>query len=518
MPEIDLKEFETRVTTRTLRPADFDAVVALQQKCFPGMPTWSKAQFESQIEHFPEGQVCVECDGLMVASSSSLIVDYDLYSDWHDWKSVADGGFIRNHDPNGDVLYGIEIMVDPEYRGMKLARRLYEVRKQLVRDRNLKGIVIGGRMPGYSKHKDAMSAHEYVQDVEDKTLYDPVLTTQLANGFELKQLIPDYLPTDEDSGGWATHMEWVNVDYRPYKKRSMRAVQIVRLAAVQYQMRSVRSFDEFAKQCLFFVDTASDYKSDFLVFPELFTTQLLSLVDARRPGEAARKLAEFTPQYLELFTDLAVKYHVNIVGGSAFNVEDGWLYNIAYLFRRDGTLGKQYKLHITPAEWKWWGVVGGDKVEVFDTDCGRISIQICYDVEFPEISRVAARKGAQIVFVPFNTDERMGYLRIRNCAMARCIENHQYVVLSGCVGNLPQVRNADIHYAQSGIFTPADISFHRDAIAAECTPNVETIVMQDVDIELLRRHRYKGTTTNWRDRRRDLYRVMFKDGEGEITV
>ncbi len=518
MEPIDTAEFETRIITRPLTAADYEAVCRLQLRCFPGMLTWKREQFDSQIEHFPEGQICIEIDGEIVASSASLILDYDLYSEWHDWKTVADAGYIRNHSPNGDMLYGIEIMVDPEYRGMKLARRLYAARKQLARDRNLKGIVIGGRIPGYTKHKDTLSAHDYVQKVEDKSLYDQVLTAQLSNGFELKQLIPDYLPADAASSGWATHMEWVNVDYKPFKNRAIRAVQSVRLATIQYQMRAVKSFEEFEQQCQFFVDTASDYKCDFLLFPELFTTQLLSLVDARRPSVAARALAEFTPRYLELFTDLAVRHHVNVIGGSSFAVENGVLYNIAYLFRRDGTIGKQYKLHVTPAEWKWWGVTGGHKLEVFDTDCGRINIQICYDVEFPELTRIAAKKGAQILFVPFNTDERMGYLRVRNCAMARCIENHVYAVLSGCIGNLPSVRNADIHYAQSGIFTPADIAFSRDAIAAECTPNVETMVLQDLDIEALRRHRYKGTTTNWLDRRNDLYRVSYREDDQDLVV
>jgi hypothetical protein len=118
-----------------------------------------------------------------------------------------------------------------------------------------------------------------VQAVEAKSLYDPVLTAQLANDFELKQLIRDYLPTDEDSAGWATHLEWTNVDYRPFKKRSMRPVQIVRLASVQYQMRAIREWEEFERQVQFFVDTASDYKCDFLVLPELLTVQLLSIED-----------------------------------------------------------------------------------------------------------------------------------------------------------------------------------------------------------------------------------------------
>ena len=127
--------------------------------------------------------------------------------------------------------------------------------------------------------------------------------------------------------------------------------------------------------------------------------------------------------------------------------------------------------------------------------------------EFPEISRIAVRKGAQIIFVPFSTDERYAYLRIRYRAHGRCIENHVYVAIAGTVGNLPSVDNVDIQYAQSGIYTPCDIPFTRDAISSECTPNIETAIVDDVDIELLRRHRQTGSVLNWRDRRADLYDV-----------
>jgi predicted amidohydrolase len=247
-----------------------------------------------------------------------------------------------------------------------------------------------------------------------------------------------------------------------------------------------------------------------VALPELFTLQLLSLTKESRPGNAARQLAKFTPQYLELMTKLAVRYAINIIGGSNFKVENGRLFNVAYLFRRNGTICEQPKLHITPTEKRWWGVEGGDSLDVFDTDRGRVAIAICYDVEFPEVARVAAKKGAQILFVPFNTDSRPAYVRVRTCAQARCIENHLYVVISGCTGNLPQVENADIHYAQSAILTPVDVSFARDGVAAECEPNVETLIVQDLDIELLRRHRYSGATQNWNDRRRDLFTLQFK--------
>ena len=515
MTELDLKSFEWKTAVRPLKIEDFDALVEMQLLCFPGMHPWQRDQIESQISTFPEGQLVVEIDGRLAASSCSLILEYDANMAWHDWKKVADGGYIRNHNSKGDTLYGIEIMVHPDFRGMKLSRRLYDARKQLCRERNISRIIIAGRIPGYHKVADNMTAREYVEDVMDKTLYDPVLTAQLANGFVLQGLIPNYFPSDAASCGYASFLEWLNLDYQKgAKRRYGHTTELVRLAVVQYQMRTIDDFSDFAMQCEFFIDTASEYKSDFVLFPELHTTQLLSFAPTERPGQAARRLAEFTPQYLDFFTEMAVKYDVNIIGGSHFVLEDEYLYNVSYLFRRDGTLGKQEKIHITPSERKWWGVTPGRKVNVFDTDCGPIAILICYDIEFPELVRIAAQKGAQIIFVPFNTDTRHGYLRVRNCALARCTENHIYVAVAGCTGNLPFVENSDIHYAQSAIFTPADAEFARDATAAECNANIETMIIHDVDVEQLRRHKIAGSVQNWNDRRRDLYKVVYQeDGE-----
>ena len=512
MAPLDLKEYEWKIQVRPLTMDDFDALVAMQAKCFPGMQTWSREQLESQLQIFPEGQLCIEIDGQLAASSSSLVVEYDPALEWHNWHAIADHGYIRNHNRKGDTLYGIEIMVDPEYRGMKLSRRLYDARKELCRQRNLARIVIAGRIPGYHKHADELSARQYVEKVVEKEFFDPVLTAQIANGFTLLGLIPNYLPSDGDSRGYATYLEWRNLDYQQgAKRRYHHWVEPIRLCVVQYEMRRVAGFDEFAQQCEFFLDVASDYKSDFVLFPELFTTQLLSCVEATRPGLAARQLAEFTPEYLEFFGEMAVKYDLNVISGSQFVVEEGTLYNVSYLFGRNGSIGKQYKIHITPSERRWWGVSPGKTVEVFETDCGPVAIQICYDIEFPELTRIAAQKGAQIIFVPYNTDTRHGYMRVRNCALARCVENHVYVAISGCTGNLPFVENADIHYAQSGIFTPADAEFARDAVAAECNPNVETVIIHDVDLELLRRHRDSGNVQNWNDRRTDLYRVVYQE-------
>jgi predicted amidohydrolase/ribosomal protein S18 acetylase RimI-like enzyme len=507
MTGTDITSFEKNISVRPLQLQDYEQITAIQLKCFPGMKPWTREQIQSQISLFPEGQVCIEYQGRIVASSSSLILDFAMYDEWHSWREIADAGFIRNHDPHGNTLYGIEIMVDPDFRGMKLARRLYDARKKLAREKNLMRIVLGGRIPGYIQYKDQMTAREYVERVINKSLVDPVLTTQLSNGFVLKRLLGSYMESDRESLGYATLLEWTNLDYQPDRTRKFVPQKPVRILAVQYMMREIRSFDDFARHTEYFVDVASDYKSDFILFPALFTTQLLSFLPSQRPGEAVRKLAEFTPQYLDLFSRLAIKYDVNIVGGSIFTLEGDRLYDASYLFKRNGGIGKQEKLHITPDERRWWGVEPGTSIEVFDTDRGRISIQPGYDIAFPEVSRIAVARGARIIFVPFCTDERYAYLRVRYCAQARCVENHVYAAIAGTVGNLPSVDNIDVQYAQSGIYTPSDIPFSRDGVSSECTPNIETVIVDDVDLELLKPQHQTGSVVNWHNRRGDLYEV-----------
>jgi len=506
--KIKLKDFEKSIKVRQLILDDYQNIIKLQEKCFPGMKTWTIEQFSSQINIFPEGQIAVEYNGVIVASSSSLIVDFTVYSDWQDWQIIADKGFITNHNFEGNTLYGIEIMVSPGYRGLKLARRLYNARKEVAKKYNLEKIIIGGRIPGYYKNSKKLSAKQYVEKVVSKELYDTVLTTQISNGFVLKRLIPNYLPNDKESLGYATFLEWTNYEFIPEPKQRLSIKTLIRTCVIQYQMRKLKSFDDFASYCEYFIDVASDYKCDFILFPELFTTQLLSFIKNVRPGLATREIAKFTPQYLKLFSKLSIKYNINIIGGSHLTLENDCLYNISYLFHRNGKIDKQYKIHITPNEKKWWGIKPGNEVNVFNTDCGKVSILICYDIEFPELTRIAVKKGAQIIFVPFCTDERYAYLRVRYCSQARCIENQVYVAISGSVGNLPSVENMDIQYSQSAIFTPSDIPFSRDAIAAECTPNIEMLIFEDLDLSLLKGARHSGSVLNLKDRRKDIYKLF----------
>lgn len=293
---------------------------------------------------------------------------------------------------------------------------------------------------------------------------------------------------------------------------------IARLCVVQYPMRAIDGFDAFARGCARYVGTAAEYGADFVVFPELLTTQLFTALPLDEPAAMARALDRFTEPYLDLFTGLAVRHGIDIVGGTHLLVEDGVLRNVAFLFLRDGSVERQVKIHPTPHEVEVWGVAGGNGVRVFDTGRGRVAILICYDAEFPELARIAAHKGAEIVFVPYNTDLRSGHLRVAYCAHARAIENHFYMALSGACGAMPLGEATEFYYARSAILTPSDIGFPPDGIAAQCDPGVDGVAFQDVDLALLRRHKTAGSVRNWRDRRRDLYAVHYDDGAETLDV
>ena len=269
------------------------------------------------------------------------------------------------------------------------------------------------------------------------------------------------------------------------------------------------------------VDVAADYEADFILFPEMFTLMLLSAEEKElSPLESIERLSEYTPRIREALSEMALRFNINIIGGShPTRMEDGDIHNVAMVCLRDGSIHEQEKIHPTPNEAYWWNIHGGDSVDVIQTDCGPVGVLICYDSEFPELARRLADEGARIIFVPFCTDSRQGYMRVRYCAAARAIENQVYVVMSGNVGNLPNVANMDIQYAQSCILTPCDFPFARDGIAAEASENVETLTISDVNLADLAWARAEGTVRNLADRRFDLYRIEWeqKGSGGDAT-
>ncbi|MGE5233207.1 MAG: carbon-nitrogen hydrolase family protein [Acidobacteriota bacterium] len=280
----------------------------------------------------------------------------------------------------------------------------------------------------------------------------------------------------------------------------------LRVGSLQYYIRPVKSFDQFAEQVRGLVETAADYRCRLVVFPEYFTVQLLTLGDVRRPiREQVRDLAKQLPAVAELLGDLARKSGLYVVGGSIPAVdadEPGRVFNQSMIFSPTGAVGIQRKLHLTRWESEEWEMSPGSRLRLFETELGALAVTICYDVEFPELAREAARRGALLLVVPSCTDDRHGYLRVRYCAHARAIENTMYVVQASTVGSLPMVPAVSLNYGQAAILTPSDFPFSRDGILAEGIPNQETMVLGDLNLETIVEARRDGTVLPLRDSQR----------------
>ncbi len=469
---------------------------------------WKEERILNLLTIFPEGQICVKANDKVVGVALSIIVDYARFGDDHNYEQITGNYTFSTHDPFGTVLYGIEVFIQPNYRGKRLARRLYNARKELCEKLNLKSIIAGGRLPNFSQFAATLSTKQYIEKVKAKEIYDPTLSFQLSNDFHLIKILKDYMPGDSESLDYAALIEWNNIYYETKKKLIGNKISNVRLGLIQWQMRSFKDFDAVCEQIEFFVDAASGYECDFILFPEYFHAPLMAEYNHMVASEAVRKLADYTQKLKQKFVEFAIKYNANIITGSMPYIRNGKLLNIGFLCHRNGLTEQYEKIHVTPDEKTSWGMSGGNFLQTYETDCGKIGILICYDVEFPELSRILADEGMKILFVPFSTDTQSGYMRVRLCAMARAIENECFVAIAGSVGNLPKVHNMDIQYARSAVFTPSDFSFPHDSIKSEATPNAEMTLIVDVDLDLLKDLHYYGSVRTLTDRRNELYTVQ----------
>ncbi|MGS4946128.1 GNAT family N-acetyltransferase [Meridianimarinicoccus sp. RP-17] len=507
-----------RLEIRTAEPRDVPGIVELSRRVYADQGPYTHGQIAGQINAFAKGTFVALYDGQVAGYAATLRVTQARVMAQHTWDEVTGAGYASQNNARGDWLYGIEVMVDPAHRRLRLGKRLYQARERLCIDLGLRGIAFGGRLPGFRRHrKTHPDPQAYIDAVRGGDLRDPVMAFQMKAGFMPAHALPRYAPEDKASGGHAALMLWHNPYYEdPDAAQPITRTdpEVVRVAAVQLQARTLRDTDQFYANVDYFVNIASEYGADFVVFPEHFTLQLLSCEATELPPEQAiQRTSDHTAEFVERLRAMAIGRAINIVGGSHATVtDDGDIHNVGYVFLRDGTVHTQEKLHPTPDERASWHIKGGDSVDVIDTDCGPVGVLICYDSEFPEAARRLADQGARVIFVPYNTDTRHGHLRVRYCCQARAVENQCYVVTAGMVGNLDNVSNIDIQYAQSAILTPCDFPFARDGIAAEASENVEMIIVADLNLATVQWARAQGSVRNLRDRRFDLYRTRWADG------
>jgi ribosomal protein S18 acetylase RimI-like enzyme len=212
------QDHPVEVCVRSYTRSDFPQLIRIQQQSFPPpFPSelwWNEEQLTNHINLFPQGALCVDIDGSPVASITGLRVEFDPAHADHMWEDITDNGYIRNHKPDGDTLYVVDICVLPEYRKLGLGKLLIQSMYEVVVELKLKRLLGGARLPGYSRCADQMTAEQYVASVIKGKQKDPVLTFLLRCGRMPVKLVAGYLE-DEESLNYAMLMEWRN----PFFKR-----------------------------------------------------------------------------------------------------------------------------------------------------------------------------------------------------------------------------------------------------------------------------------------------------------
>lgn len=276
-------------------------------------------------------------------------------------------------------------------------------------------------------------------------------------------------------------------------------VSAFRIAAAQYPIEALASWDAYGDKLTRWVAEAAEGGASLLVFPEYGAMELASL-DPPSMGDLQGSIAvvsDLLPQVDALHAELAARFGVHILAASApWQAPDGAFRNRARLFAPGGKAGAQDKLIMTRFEREEWGIVGGDEVCVFDTAIGRIGVCICYDSEFPLIARAMIEAGAQILLVPSCTDSLHGYNRVRIGAQARALEGQCYAVQAPTVGNAEWSPAVDVNHGAAAIYGPPDRGFPASGVMAQGALDQPGWVLGDVDLGAIAEVRRDGGVLN----------------------
>lgn len=227
---IPREQLQLQLRVVNTRPEHCKALETMQRLIFPTLSDeelFTEAKYRKHIEIFPEGQfvALVDYNGeeIVVGATSTFRTNFDFEYIQHSFLDAAGNGWLSNHDPNGEWLYGVDVSVHPDWRGRHIGRRLYEARQELVYRLNLRGELAGGMLPGYHYHHRTLTVAQYVLRVKQGRLKDPTLSMQLKNGFKVRGILYNHI-TDPRSNNSASLLVRENPYYVPRKHQHQRYV------------------------------------------------------------------------------------------------------------------------------------------------------------------------------------------------------------------------------------------------------------------------------------------------------
>ncbi|WP_027157331.1 carbon-nitrogen hydrolase family protein [Methylobacter luteus] len=277
----------------------------------------------------------------------------------------------------------------------------------------------------------------------------------------------------------------------------------VKIATAQYDISFLENWQNYQTKIERWVGEAAEQDAKILLFPEYGSMELASLFPKEIYSSLSKQLASMQSlldDYTGLFRTLAQKYGCYIQSGT-FPVEigSGAYRNRAFLFMPDGRFDYQDKLIMTRFENEQWLINSGEELKCFDTEYGRIAINVCYDSEFPMLARKQVEAGANLILVPSCTDTLAGYHRVKIGCQARALENQCYVVQSPTVGEASWSEAVDVNIGAAAVYTPVDRGFPDNGILAIGELNKAQWVMAEISLSACEAVRQQGQVFNYRD-------------------
>jgi predicted amidohydrolase len=289
----------------------------------------------------------------------------------------------------------------------------------------------------------------------------------------------------------------------------------LKISIATFGIRRYADIGEFRAHIDGLAAAASQAGSALLLLPELTCLGLLWGDPAAGQTAASgvsdlyrRRLTPLLDVYRSALTGLASNHRIVIAGASFWHEENGSGLNSGFVAYPDGRLIRQDKIHPTRPE-QAIGTIGGDTIAAFEIGGVRMGMAICYDVQFPELTRHLVAQGIDVLLVPSLTTER-GYWRVRHAAHARAVENQIYVCVSPIFGNLGIP--ADFPVAATGgafVACPIDNRFAiADGTYARAASDEEGLLNVTLDLARLKLSREKSEIRQLADRRPELYQRL----------
>ncbi len=277
----------------------------------------------------------------------------------------------------------------------------------------------------------------------------------------------------------------------------------VTVASAAYPLDWFDDFAAYEAKIADWVAGAAGEGAQLLVFPEYGAMELASLGGAAVAADLEGALAEVArhrPAVDALHARLAAEHGVHILGGSGPVFQGNRPVNRATLYGPGGVIGHQDKLIMTRFEREEWDVLPGDQgLTLFDTALGRIGVVICYDSEFPLLSRALTEAGAEILLAPSCTETRAGFHRVRVGSMARALESQCAAVHAPLVGLSPWCAGCEENTGRASVYGPPDAGWPETGIVAEGAFDEPGWVLAQISRAQIAQTRADGVVLTMRD-------------------